>query len=80
MQEFIAYLAAPSLNSPRSSDEYAHSGNFDWPADEVCELMVEQALGPVAAVAVEREAALQWQLQNSARARDIATTDRKSVV
>lgn len=64
MQEFIGYLAAPSMNSPRASDEYAHSGNFDWPVVEACELMVEQTLGPVAAVAVEREAALQWHLDD----------------
>lgn len=69
MQEFIGYLAAPSLNSPRSSDEYAHSGNFDWPAEDTCELMVEQALGPVGAVAVEREATLQWQLDGPAQVR-----------
>lgn len=62
MQEFIGYLAAPSLNSPRASDEYAHSGTFAWPTYRICNLMIEQALGPVAALAVAREAALQWQL------------------
>lgn len=32
--------------------------------------MVEQALGPVAAVAVEREAALQWRLDQPSRGAD----------